>query len=296
MKRPAHNRIVVFLLLLALLDGIVWSFILAPRTAGDEFALYFLDAGQGDAALITFPGDVQVLIDGGPPNGRVLMELSRILPVYDRYIDVVVMTHAQVDHFGGLLEVLKNYRVGMFVWNGRRGETQSSEEIPRMLAETGTPSVALRVGDSMNYGGYAFFILSPSDAYLKAAEANESGLVALLRTPEGLRALYASDVGSKTEALLVKQYGERMRVHVLKVGHHGSRFSSSDLFLAAVQPQVAVIGVGKNSYGHPTAETLSRLEAAGAGIFRTDHDGTVKIEVEKGMMRVLRSRERTAQK
>lgn len=273
--------------MLACLDGIVWSFVFTSYTAGGKFALYFFDVGQGDSEFITLPGDVQVLIDGGPPNEMVLTELSRILPAYDRYIDVVVMTHAQLDHFGGLLDVLKNYRVGMFVWNGRKGGTQSSEEIPRVLAETGTPSIVLQAGDSVTYNGYVFSILFPSATYLKAAEANESGFVALLRTPEGLKALYTADVGSKTEALLVKQYGERMQAHVLKVGHHGSRFSTSDTFLGAVQPQVAAIEVGEgNRYGHPTQETLARLAVLGVRMFRTDENGTITVALRDGILRV----------
>ena len=286
MQPHPRKTLITFIILLAVLDGVVWSFIVAPRPNADEFALYFLDVGQGDAALATFPGDVQVVIDGGPPNGRLMTELARILPPYDRYIDLLVMTHPQLDHYGGLLDAVRDYRTGLFVTNGRRGETRAAEVIPEVLAETHTAAIALEAGDRVRYGDYRLDVLSPSATYLTTADLNESGLVMLLTTPEGVRALYTADIGEKTETMLIERYKEGLRAQVLKVGHHGSKFSSSKRFLDAVRPHVATIGVGKNSYGHPTSEALSRLRATGAEVLRADHHGTVKVIVEDGNLRV----------
>src|SRR3989344_4254135 len=121
-------RPITFLFLcLALFDGMLWFFVFFDRPAGGAAELYFLDVGQGDSELIILPQgkdgrSIKILVDGGPPNGKLISDLSSILPLEDRYIDLVIMTHPQLDHFGGFIELLRRYEVGRFIGTGRKGE------------------------------------------------------------------------------------------------------------------------------------------------------------------------------
>src|SRR3989344_5226187 len=127
------NKVIVFLVALVILDFFVWQRILVSAFCDDDLKLYFLDVGQGDSEFVVLPGGVKVLIDGGPPNGRVLGALDGILSPTERYIDLVIMSHSQLDHFGGLIDVLGRYKVGAFLWNGRDGTTEAFENLKRTL-------------------------------------------------------------------------------------------------------------------------------------------------------------------
>ncbi len=275
-----HKKFIVLFLGALIADSVLWLFVLFPAPAGEP-ELYFLDVGQGDSQLIVFPSAggrrVKMLMDGGPANGALLRQLAQILPLQDRSIDLVLMTHPQLDHFGGFIDLLKTYRVGAFIGTGRKGTTKAYEELEREIARRGVVYVQVRAGDAITYGNSTFAIVSPDKQDIADKELNESSLVVLFKT-EKLRALYTGDIGAKTEKKLAARTD--LSAQVLKVPHHGSKFSSSQAFVSAVHPQAAVIGVGKNSYGHPTAQTLERLAGAGAEVFRTDRDGTVKITVK----------------
>jgi len=272
---------------LAVADGALWLSLLpgaAPQTA-----LYFLDIGQGDSQLVVLPagngsaGTVKVLIDGGP-TAAVLDNLSKILSPLDRRIDVLMMTHPQLDHFGGLIDVLKTYEVGVFVSSGRKADVEAYRELHDALVKNNVPYVQLTEGDALRVGDSRFEILSPSSQESVSGELNDSSVVALLATPN-FKALYTGDIGENIETRLVRDYD--INVDVLKVGHHGSRFSSSDAFLKEVSPSVSVIEVGKNTYGHPTKAALDRLLKYGSHIFRTDQQGLIRVVFENGELRVF---------
>ena len=241
--------------------------------------IYFLNVGQGDAQLINYPGDAQVLIDGGR-SPQVLNELVKALPSLDRYIDLIILTHPDFDHFGGLIDVLKTYQVGAVISTGRKGTSEAWADFEKAVKENGAKTVNLMQGDGIRFGDHRLYILSPSWKNLKHKKVNESGLVILQKTSAGsggpeLRILYAADIGAETEKELAKKYD--LSADILKVPHHGSKFSSSAGFLQAVNPKISAIGVGKNTYGHPTDQVLNRLANIGSKIFRTDKNGTVKI-------------------
>lgn len=263
---------------LVIADAFVWILVCAPRAASHP-ELYFLDVGQGDAEFVHAPGNIKMLIDGGPDN-RALKELALLVSPMDRYIDIVALSHPQTDHMNGLIDVVKRYRIGVFIWNGERGAAKSFSDLKAVLEEAHVPMVTVREGDAIRYGESRVQVLGPSAARLNAREINEDALV-LRFEGGGLTALFTGDVGEKTEKEL---RANNLRSRVLKVGHHGSKHSSSELFLKAVAPAVAVIEVGKNSYGHPTAQVLDRLAAADARVFRTDRNGTVKIEEKDGRL------------
>ena len=214
--------------------------------------LVFCDVGQGDAALV-IKGSFQMLIDTGPKNGGVVACLGRQIPFWDRRIEVFVNSHPQADHIGALAEVEKRYRIGK-----------------KWLAGV--------AGDRIRYGDLDFDILWPavSDRVLGAStDLNQLSVVVELNYGK-FRALFSGDLGTAEEKVLADS-GRLTAVDVLKVAHHGSKYSSAAEFLSAVRPKLAVISVGKNNYGHPTAEALARLAEVGARIWRTDKQGELEI-------------------
>ncbi|OGG38123.1 hypothetical protein A2116_01355 [Candidatus Jorgensenbacteria bacterium GWA1_49_17] len=242
--------------------------------ASGDLEIYFLDVGQGDSEFVKLPGGTDILIDGGPPNGRALNELARALERGDRYIDLVILSHPQLDHFGGLVEVLKRYKVGVFIWNGAETDSDAFAELKETLRENGIPEVILGAGDKIKAGGSEIIVISPDDELLKAKDLNDTSLVLELVSGNS-KTLFTGDASA---AVL-----ENLRsgdLDILKVAHHGSKFSSSAEFLKAVKPEAAVVEVGRNSYGHPTYEALEALRSAGAQIFRTDVDGTLKFTID----------------
>lgn len=237
-------------------------------------ALYFLNVGQGDSLFIELPGGVQVLIDGGPDGRKLLTELSHILPPQDRYIDLVIMTHPQLDHFGGFVGLLSAYRIGAFIGTQRKANIAAYAALSERLKENSIPYLQLLAGDRIRIGDAQLVVLSPSPTQVLDKELNDTSLVVQLQSKE-IKALYTGDIGGTLEEKLAQRYD--VRSDVFKVSHHGSRFSSNAAFLREVAPAIAVIGVGKNSYGHPTNAALQRLRDAGAQIFRTDEQGSIKI-------------------
>ena len=196
----------------------------------------------------------------------------------------MVLTHPQTDHFGGLIDVLDRYEVGAIIGSGRGSTLSSYRAFEEMRKEKRVPYVVVRKGDAIRYGEAVLSILSPDEALVRNEEVNESTVV--VRLDYGaLSALYTGDIGAPAETALVKS--KSIDVDVLKVPHHGSRFSSSKEFLKAVSPKIAVIEVGKNTYGHPTPAALGRLKDAGAEIFRTDKNGRVEISKKDESMEIF---------
>ncbi len=291
MKNATNRLAVVLVGVLVVLDGILWYF-LTPLIRGNaSFALDFLNIGQGDSELMLLPYKskiIKILIDAGP-NAQVLSEIQKIVPPYDRYIDLVLLTHPQLDHFGGFIDLLKYYDVGFFLSNGRRGETKAYGDLVRTLQERHVRELTLGEGDRIRYGNYLLTLLGPSKKDIVSKELNDTCLVVKLEGAP-VTVLYTGDIGANIEHELVQKYD--LTASVLKVGHHGSRFSSSQEFLEAVKPKMAVIEVGKNTYGHPTAEALSNLEGVGSKIFRTDKDGLIRVVAGETKAQVFTERTR----
>ncbi len=265
--------ILVFFALFFAVDFFVWSRILFAKAA-DETHMHFLNVGQGDAELVILPGNLKILTDAGP-DSKIIGELEKIPSLNDRYIDVAVISHPQLDHFNGFRYILDRYRVGAFIYNGR-SDGPGVEEWPdlvKKIKERGAPLIQMGAGDKIKYSASMINFLSPNPELLQSAELNDTGLVELIES-NGLRILLTADIGAETEKYLANHFD--LRADILKVAHHGSRFSSSDIFLKAVKPKVAIIEVGsKNRYGHPTQETLKRLSNVSAAIFRTDNSGQI---------------------
>ncbi len=266
----------LFLLLTAalLLDASFWY--IAFFSPPSELSLYFLSVGQGDSELIELPGPrpVRFLIDSGPPGGGVTSALSSVMPLLGAHLDIAIASHADLDHSGGFLDVFSRYPISVFAASGLPGATAAWQKVQTSLTERQIPSVSLRAGDRILYASSTVSVLyPPPDA--AGVNTNVNAIVLLLDSG-GHRALFTGDIDAATEEKITARYGLK-DIDILKVAHHGSKYSSSPTFLSAVRPAVSVIEVGRNSYGHPTPVALANLAAVGSRIFRTDQNGTVKI-------------------
>lgn len=254
----------------------VWSAVLSKEPS-DYLKVDFLDVGQGDAIFIEAPNHNQVLIDGGPGNA-VLGELGRVMPFFDRSIDLVISTHPDKDHIGGLIEVLKRYKVGKILTTGVKTDTQGFRVWQDEIKKQNIPIQIALFGQIIKLDQKAdLFVLSPFDN-LENQESNDLNNTSIVnRLVYGdLEILFTGDSEQKLEQKLLDTQAD-IRSDILKVGHHGSKNSTTEEFLKAVAPDAAVIQVGANNrYHHPTKEVLERL--AGVKIYRTDQDGRVEVK------------------
>ena len=280
----SRRRAFLTLVALAMLNAVLFSALGTAERETAGVSVSFLDVGQGDASLVELGNDMQMLIDGGPPNGRLLAAIGKALSPYDRTIELVVLTHPELDHYGGLIELLRRYEVGAFIDAGVTKEVEAYGVLVKELTVRGVRRITLRAGDTIHYGTHTFTVLSPDDTLTYAKEKNDTSMVLAFES-QGARFLFTGDIGAEVERAVVKAFDKPF--DVLKVPHHGSKFSSVAEFLSAVRPTLAAIGVGKNSYGHPTREALARLEAVGARVYRTDHSGTITVQVENGVLRTF---------
>lgn len=231
----------------------------------------FLDVGEGDAIFININGLYQILIDGGPGK-RVLQELPQVLGFGDKTIDVVIATHPDKDHIEGLISIFKNYKVDYVIWSGLEEETLVFKEWKKTAQSAGEIKI-VAAKDRISLGNTELTILSPESGK-EFQDTNAGSIVARLKK-EDISFLLTGDINKKQEAEFTSKEVES---NVLKVAHHGSKNSSSQEFLNAVAPEIAVISTGKNNfYGHPHKEVLERIEMLGAKIMRTDESGTIQI-------------------
>lgn len=264
-----------FLALLILATGLIWYAVLVE--GNNKLTVAFLDVGQGDAIFIEAPNGNQVLIDGGP-NGAVLRELSKVMPFYDRSINMVIMTHPDSDHVNGLVDVLRRYKVDAFVDSGFKIENPAYKEAEDLVAAKNIKDLDLMKGYRINLDkGVYLDILSPPIS-AESLDDNNGSLVARLVYGQS-SFLLTGDMEQKMEGVLVSEYGKNLESDVLKVGHHGSHTSTAESFLGFVNPSYAVISVGAdNRYGHPHKETLDLLNKFKVQILRTDEKGSIVFE------------------
>jgi beta-lactamase superfamily II metal-dependent hydrolase len=240
--------------------------------------VHFIDVGQGDAIFVDTPG-LDMLVDGGLRSaGDIVMEYLQSLNV--TRIDFVVATHPHADHIGGLITVLTMYTATQipFVLDSGFNATTATYADYLSAVEPRSPQVAVR-GNNISLGhGVEVTILNPSSPH-EFEDANDNSVVLLLRVYNVTFLLTGDSEAHSELSILAAGYGQG--ITVLKVGHHGSRTSTSTQYLAAFDPEVAVISVGEgNQYDHPHQETLNKLTSEGVAVFRTDLHGTVRITTD----------------
>ncbi len=241
----------------------------------------FFSVGQGDAAFIQTQLGHQILIDGGP-NSSVLEKLGKQMPFLDKSIDAVVLTHPESDHMEGLLQVLQRYKVNYFLWSGVVRYSPEYKQLLDVLAKAqknGTKIIAVNAGQKIKAGKAHLDIIYPLENLNgKALEKTSNDACVVLRLTFGKTSfLFTGDISGDLE----KQFVSKNIFYlsdVLKVAHHGSKYSTSDIFLQNLKAKIAVVSVGKdNTYGHPAAEALQRLQNYGIKTLRTDIDGDVRL-------------------
>lgn len=233
----------------------------------------FLDVGQGDAILIS-QGSNQVLIDGGR-SGKILLErLGTYLPFWDHSLEAIIATHPDEDHIGGLVDVVKTYHVGAFLDTNMKSDTAVYRALQEAKSMQQVKNVETFSGLIVKFpDGSTMETLYPFASFEnnQPKDTNTTSIVMRLTTASGKTFLFTGDLPSEQEALL-----SMGNIDVLKAGHHGSKNSSSDIFLDGIQPHDAILSVGaQNRYGHPAHETLERLHAHHVTLFRTDTQGSI---------------------
>lgn len=259
---------------------------ISPETgAPGSLAVHFIDVGQGDAIFIQAPRK-NILIDGGERNSNVATYLQNLGVTS---LDLVLGTHPHNDHIGGLLEVLEKIPVQEVIDPGIIHTTKTFENYLTLIDTLGIRFTTGRAGLTRELGdGITMQILHPTEP--SASHLNDASLVAKI-TFGKISFLFTGDAEEKSEAQILSG-NHRLQSTILKVGHHGSRSSTSAPFLEAVSPACAIIMVGAdNKYDHPHEETLQTLTASGVNIYRTDIHGTIIVTTDGQTYRLALEKE-----
>ena len=284
-----------------------------PPPSGGELQVHFLDVGQGDSILVISPEGKTVLVDAGEPgDGKVVLSAMKRLGV--NQIDLFIATHAHADHIGAADEVIRATTVRRVLDSGvappQRASTEANNtsdgatrasmrkrdrnatlpttksyaDFLEAVERSGAEFVRAEPSQTFDLGGGAVLtVLAPVQPFFTkdqlrsgGNEPNANSVVARLDYGD-FSMLLTGDAEAQTEDRLISQ-GARLQAKVLKVGHHGSRYATSERFIQNVKPEVAVISNGEfNRYGHPSQEVLDRLRAARVKVYRTDLQGEISI-------------------
>ncbi|MBZ0257980.1 DNA internalization-related competence protein ComEC/Rec2 [bacterium] len=265
---------------IALILAIASAFLYGYQLSPNNLRIDYVGLGQGDCILIRAPNNQAVLIDGGPKPFQASRQIRTQLEEFllsegIHKIDAIVLTHPQSDHIGALSQVARHFPIGAVFESASDESSKSYMELRAAIDQRNIKRVQFHQGDSFTLDGVEFWALNPP-ADSRQADINEQSLVLWMKWKE-FDALFTGDIGEKTERRMAQQF-DHWDVDVLKVAHHGSRYSSSDEFLSEIQPEFAVIQVGRNNYDHPHIEARQRLYAVDAHVLRTDYDGTVSLQ------------------
>ena len=255
-----------------------------PPASGDETKVVVLDVGQGDSILVVTPGGKTALVDAGEPgDGKIVLAALKKYGV--DHIDLLVATHAHADHIGAADEVIKAINVGEVWYSGVPNTTKNYEDFLKAIAEKKVDLIRAEPGQQFTLGGGAVMrVLAPIPPFFTkdelrsgGNEPNANSVVTRLDYGE-FSMLLTGDAEAQTEERMMRS-GARVNATVLKVGHHGSKYASSEDFLRAARFKDAVISCGAdNRYGHPSQEALDRFKAQGIKIYRTDLQGEITIK------------------
>ena len=276
---------------LVLIFALIYSFIFTDATAfmpGDnEIIVAFLDVGQGDSILI-WSRDHAVLIDGGDVN-RYEPVLGYLRRVGISRLDYVIATHPHSDHIGGLIAVLNRMEVGRVLMPAAVHTTTVFENFVSVIENNHIPVTAPVPGENFRAGIIDFTVLAPV-ANFAGSNLNNASIV--LRLDHGETSfIFTGDAEAGSERSMLAT-GGNLRADIIKIGHHGSRTSTTAAFLDKVQPLAAVISVGGgNQFGHPHSEVLERLVGRGIAVYRTDEMGTIVMATDGERIILLPARD-----
>lgn len=270
------KKIIVLLLCIFLLAGCteVVKTEKIPVTAGHEMQVHFIDVGQGDSILIESPNGKTMLVDGGV-KGAGQQIVSYLKEIGINKLDIVVATHPDADHIGGLIPVLDTMPIEQFYDSGKVHTSQTFEEMLTRIDEKNIPYHVPKTGDEIEFDKEVN--VKVLNANEQATDNNDASIV-LKMTYGNVSFLLTGDAGIALEKDML-QYD--VTATVLKAGHHGSNTSSSEEFVRAVKPEVTILSYGEdNKYGHPHTEVVDRLQAIGSKIYATADLGTITVSTD----------------
>lgn len=281
-KKIKFEYIAIALLLLC--SGI-WVYYFGSAKANpdsDTLAkVFFLDVGQGDSAVFSLPGSVQILIDAGPDEG-VLDELAAVMPPSDRELEYVFLTHPDLDHIGGFEQILDSYKVDNLYTSGKKAESKTYQRIAKKINEQKISEFALGAGDQVSLGEYfSVDILWPNKDQVGDLSSNDSSLVIKFDAPGEADVMMLADAENKALNEVAGANLETiLKSEIVKASHHGSSNGISENLLEKIAAKYSVISVGQpNRYGHPADRAIDFYKSIGAKIFRTDEVGSVEFDL-----------------
>ncbi len=270
----------------------VWVVVIAETPSG-HVKVAMLNVGMGDSIYIESPTGERVLIDSGPDDS-VLRALPKVMPFLSHSLDAVIETHPDSDHISGFVDLLKRYHVGAFIEPGIIKDSKTAQTLESEILDEHIPRYIARRGEVVDLGGGAELqILYPDHdvSHINQNIDNDGGVVTRL-VYGSTSVLLMADVSQGVESQIIADSASstsELTSDILKVGHHGSKTSTSEALLNLVRPQVALISVGAhNMYHLPTQDTLDRLDAAGVEVLRTDQVGTIEFASDGTHFRRIR--------
>ncbi len=241
-----------------------------------ELHVYFFDVGQGDSIFLRTPGNYKILVDGGPDQ-TVLEKLSSVLPYYDRQIDLVILTHPHADHVNGVVELLGNYQVGKVVYNPVPYDSSEYRRFRNKVRELNISTEMLTRGKGIDLAdGVRIKCFWPLEQETLGEYEDVNRASVVLRVEYGKFAVLLTGDAEFGEIYQLESE-DWSPVQVLKVPHQGSRGAVTEAVLSKLRPDLAIISVGDNKFGHPSDWEIEKLESAGAKVLRTDRHGTVEV-------------------
>ncbi len=271
-----------------------------PPASGDETKVVVLDVGQGDSILVITPGGKTALVDAGEPgDGKIILAALKKYGV--DHIDLFVATHAHADHIGAADEVIKAIPVAHVLYSGVPNPTKNYQDFLKAIDEKKIDLIRAAPGQTFELGGGGLIrVLAPIEPLFEkddlrsgGNEPNANSVVTRLDYG-AFSILLTGDAEEQTERERLIKNGANIRASVLKVGHHGSKYATSEEFLKRGEFKYAVISAGlDNRYGHPSQEVLDRLKAAQVRVYRTDFQGEILISTrgQEGDVKITTARE-----
>ncbi|EHL18065.1 hypothetical protein HMPREF9630_01321 [Peptoanaerobacter stomatis] len=275
MKKISLKQKIIIILLLTSVIYTLYQRLQGIYNTSPTLQVHFIDVGQGDSTLIITPDKKTVLIDAGDEQHSSRTTGYIKSQGIDK-LDLVIATHPDADHIGGMDKIIKNFDIGMFSMPLVSKDTKQYKEIKQELKNKKLKNKPLYTGDGLSIGkDVKLQILSPQKNRTYS-DTNEYSIVARLLYKE-VSFLFMADATMENEIAIINDFDD-IRADVLKLGHHGSSTSTSDYFLGKVNPSIGVISCGKNNkYGHPHKEVMNLLEKYNIMIFRTDEQGSIVL-------------------